>query len=419
MSGHLLSDLGGPRTFGRQRRHHRQDREGLQGLRDGARSTACSGDLLQAIEGAGLPASQVANFIIRGKRVDAQSSADAPLASLGVTNNSTVMLVRRTEGEIAAARAMAAQEERARRLADVEAAAKLLTQREGGIGNYELSLTDQNGRPISMPAPSTARALPGLLAPRQGPRAQLDNASRRVPPPGAATAASAVDGGGARGALRGAALPGGGRACARIVRGSGLPSETTPLSSIWTALGPPCSHHAHGGGGGGAVSGGGGGDVLAKQRERLEQARQLLSALHGAELQRLSRPTRRSCARACGCRHDAHSRMRNAAQFGAQFDALSTAPPLLCCSSSRVWSRTSSGEFDDARSLLGKAAALRRGSCSTAPKTTPSWRASLIWVWVARGQGVARARARRTCRRAAAHALEKRAEADPVEGASD
>ena len=70
------------------------------------RSDGVLGDLLQAIEGAGLPASQVANFIIRGKRVDAQSSADVPLSQLGVTNNSTVMLVRRTEGEIAAARAI-------------------------------------------------------------------------------------------------------------------------------------------------------------------------------------------------------------------------------------------------------------------------------------------------------------------------
>ena len=49
------------------------------------RSDGVLGDLLQAIEGAGLPASQVANFIIRGKRVDASASADAPVSYTHLT----------------------------------------------------------------------------------------------------------------------------------------------------------------------------------------------------------------------------------------------------------------------------------------------------------------------------------------------
>ena len=248
------------------------------------RADGVLGDLLQAIEGAGLPASQVANFIIRGKRIDASASADAPLASLGVANNLTVMLVRRTEGEIAAARAMAAQEERARRLADVEAAAKLLTQREGGIGNYELSLTDQNGRPISMPAVDRKSLSLAYLLHAKG-RAQLDNASQTVPPPGATAAASASTEE-ERAALSEALhyLEEGERAlalCDRKWLALGDNAALLHLDCAWAAL----LHHAHGGGGAGA---GGGGDVLSKQRERLEQARQLLSALHGAELQRLS-----------------------------------------------------------------------------------------------------------------------------------
>ena len=248
------------------------------------RSDGVLGDLLQAIEGAGLPAAQIASFIIRGKRVEAQSSVDAPLASLGVANNSTVMLVRRTEGEIAAVRAMAAQEERARRLADVEAAAKLLTQREGGIGNYELSLTDQNGRLITMPAVDRKSLSLAYLLHAKG-RAQLDNASQTVPPPGAATSASQSTEE-ERAALSEALhyLEEGERAlalCDRKWLALGDNAALLHLDCAWAAL----LHHAHGGGGGG---GGGGGDVLSKQRERLEQARQLLSALHGAELQRLS-----------------------------------------------------------------------------------------------------------------------------------
>ena len=282
------------------------------------RADGCLGDLLQAIEGAGLPASQVANFIIRGKRVDASASADAPLASLGVANNSTVMLVRRTEGEIAAARAMAAQEERARRLADVEAAAKLLTQREGGIGNYELSLTDQNGRPISMPAVDRKSLSLAYLLHAKG-RAQLDNASQTVPPPGATAAASASTEE-ERAALSEALhyLEEGERAlalCDRKWLALGDNAALLHLDCAWAAL----LHHAHGGGGAGA---GGGDDVLAKQRERLEQARQLLSALHGAELQRLSEKPDASHLRAPWVRLQA----RHAHSATAQFVTRNLAP---------------------------------------------------------------------------------------------
>ena len=278
------------------------------------RADGVLGDLLQAIEGAGLPASQVANFIIRGKRVDASASAQ-PLASLGVANNSTVMLVRR---EIAAARAMAAQEERARRLADVEAAAKLLTQREGGIGNYELSLTDQNGRPVSMPAVDRKSLSLAYLLHAKG-RAQLDNASQTVPPPGAVAAASQSTEE-ERAALSEALhyLEEGERAlalCDRKWLALGDNAALLHLDCAWAAL----LHHAHGGGGGGGSGGGGGGDVLAKQRERLEQARQLLSALHGAELQRLSEKPDASHLRAPWVRlqarhaHSARNSARNSA----------------------------------------------------------------------------------------------------------
>ena len=278
------------------------------------RSDGVLADLLRAIEGAGLPASQVANFIIRGKRVDASASADAPLASLGVTNNSTVMLVRRTEGEIAAARAMAAQEERARRLADVEAAAKLLTQREGGIGNYELSLTDQDGRPISMPAVDRKSLSLAYLLHAKG-RAQLDNASQTVPPPGATAAASASTEE-ERAALSEALhyLEEGERAlalCDRKWLALGDNAALLHLDCAWAAL----LHHAHGGSGAGA---GGGGDVLSKQRERLEQARQLLSALHGAELQRLSEKPDASHLRAPWVRLQARCTSGNSARNSAR-----------------------------------------------------------------------------------------------------
>ena len=361
------------------------------------RADGVLGDLLQAIEGAGLPASQVANFIIRGKRVDASASADAPLASLGVANNSTVMLVRRTEGEIAAARAMAAQEERARRLADVEAAAKLLTQREGGVGNYELSLTDQNGRPISMPTVDRKSLSLAYLLHAKG-RAQLDNATQTVPPPGAAAAASQSTEE-ERAALSEALhyLEEGERAlalCDRKWLALGDNAALLHLDCAWAAL----LHHAHGGGGAGA---GGGGDVLSKQRERLEQARQLLSALHGAELQRLSEKPDASHLRAPWVRLQARrAHIRLATRHAIRRASARNSKPLsdgtaslLCCSFSKAWSRTTPANSTTRARSSEKRRRYDGSSCSTAPKTTPSWRASLIW-------GLGRTRPRRRCWRA-------------------
>ena len=145
-------------------------------------------------------------------------------------------------------------------------------------------------------------------------RAQLDNASQTVPPPGAAAAASSASASTEeeRAALSEALhyLEEGERAlalCDRKWLALGDNAALLHLDCAWAAL----LHHAHGGGGGGGR--GGGGDVLAKQRERLEQARQLLSALHGAELQRLSEKPDASHLRAPWVRLQArHAHIRRA-----------------------------------------------------------------------------------------------------------
>ena len=86
-------------------------------------------DFLRALHAAaGLREGDVLSLIIRGKRCDPATARSAALPSLGIVEGAAVMLVVRSPEQRAA---IAAQEERARKLAEVEQAAEALSTRVG------------------------------------------------------------------------------------------------------------------------------------------------------------------------------------------------------------------------------------------------------------------------------------------------
>ena len=129
--------------------------------------TATLGDFLAALhEQADLREGDVLSLIIRGKRCDpnAPGGREASLSSLGVADGAAVMLVVRSAEQRAA---IAAQEERACKLREVERAAELLSARVGlasSDGDYDLSITNQDGTELELdPTDRKALALGALL----------------------------------------------------------------------------------------------------------------------------------------------------------------------------------------------------------------------------------------------------------------
>jgi len=148
-------------------------------LADDARVT----DLCTAITCAApnLVLSDIASFIVRGKRVDASAQEATPLEALGVTDGTTVMMVRASP----AASAARAQELRHQRLQEVERAARMLSAKHpraddaaDGGSTYELSITNQDGREVSMPKDDRRALSLGCLLHAKG--KQLLEAGSRV-----------------------------------------------------------------------------------------------------------------------------------------------------------------------------------------------------------------------------------------------
>ena len=109
---------------------------------------ATLGQLLAALHAASsIEHAACACIIAKGKKVDlSTASRDARIDALGIVHNTPVMLVCHD----AAVLTMLETERRMQRLADVEAAARLISDRDGA-GLLEMSLTNQDGSAMSMP----------------------------------------------------------------------------------------------------------------------------------------------------------------------------------------------------------------------------------------------------------------------------
>ena len=109
---------------------------------------ATLGQLLAALHAASsIEPAACASLIVKGKKVEIGTTChDTRIDALGIVHNTPVMLVCHD----AAVLAMLETERRMKRLADVEAAARLISDRDGA-GLVELSLTNQDGSAISMP----------------------------------------------------------------------------------------------------------------------------------------------------------------------------------------------------------------------------------------------------------------------------
>ena len=109
---------------------------------------ATLGQLLAALHTASsIEPAACASLIAKGKKIDlGTASRDARIDALGIVHNTPVMLVCHD----AAVLTMLQTERRMKRLADVEAAARLISDRDGA-GLLELSLTNQDGSAVSMP----------------------------------------------------------------------------------------------------------------------------------------------------------------------------------------------------------------------------------------------------------------------------
>ena len=109
---------------------------------------ATLGQLLAALHTASsIEPAACASLIAKGKKIDlGTASRDARIDALGIVHNTPVMLVCHD----AAVLTMLQTERRMKRLADVEAAARLISDRDGA-GLLEMSLTNQDGSAMSMP----------------------------------------------------------------------------------------------------------------------------------------------------------------------------------------------------------------------------------------------------------------------------
>ena len=109
---------------------------------------ATLGQLLAALHAASsIEPAACASLIVKGKKVEIGTTChDTRIDALGIVHNTPVMLVCHDAGVLA----MLETERRMKRLADVEAAARLISDRDGA-GLVELSLTNQDGSAISMP----------------------------------------------------------------------------------------------------------------------------------------------------------------------------------------------------------------------------------------------------------------------------
>ena len=87
-----------------------------------------------------------ASLIAKGKKVDLGTLRSTRIDTLGIVHNTPVMLVCHD----AAVLTMFETERRMKWLADVEAAARLISDRDGA-GLLEMSITNQEGSAMSMP----------------------------------------------------------------------------------------------------------------------------------------------------------------------------------------------------------------------------------------------------------------------------
>lgn len=105
------------------------------------------------------------SMIVKGKRFNPADVSATPIAELGIVEGTAVMLVLRSPEQRAAFKL---QEERRRKLQEVERAAQALSSRAGLDsmvgGGYELSITNQDGTEVALdPTDRKAFTLAGLL----------------------------------------------------------------------------------------------------------------------------------------------------------------------------------------------------------------------------------------------------------------
>ena len=157
---------------------------------------ATLGQLLAALQAASsIEPAACASLIAKGKKIDlGTASRDARIDALGIVHNTPVMLVCHD----AAVLTMLETEKRMKRLADVEAAARLISDRDGG-GLLEMSLTNQDGSAVSMPEADRKALSLGMLLHAKG-RQLLDASSQSllshtypVDQPAAAAAAAGIE----------------------------------------------------------------------------------------------------------------------------------------------------------------------------------------------------------------------------------
>ena len=248
LSGHLLSDLGAARWASTDItvKIAKDFKGGVIVQPTACSATSCKRSRALDCRRRRSPISSSAASASRRERIGRW-----PLASLGVTNNSTVMLVRRTERRDRGGARDGGAGGAARRLADVEAAASCSRNaRAGSATTSSRSPTRTAGR--SRCPPSTASRSPWPTC--STPRAARSSTTRRRPSRRPAQPRRRR-----RRRRRSAAalsealhyLEEGERAlalCDRKWLALGDNAALLHLDCAWAAL----LHHAHGGGGGGA-----------------------------------------------------------------------------------------------------------------------------------------------------------------------
>jgi len=118
-----------------------------------------------------------ATMIARGKKIDLTATDGAsPIETLGLAHNTSVMLVLHDPQVLH----MQEQERRLQRLAEVESAARLLSERAGdGSSGFEMSLTNQDGSAISMPEADRKALSLGMMLHAKG-RTLLERSSQSM-----------------------------------------------------------------------------------------------------------------------------------------------------------------------------------------------------------------------------------------------
>ena len=135
-------------------------------------------ELLSALKMASsIEPASCAAMIARGKKIDlAATDSASPIETFGLAHNTSVMLVLHDPQMLQ----MQEQERRMQRLAEVESAARLLSERAGdGSSGFEMSLTNQDGSAISMPEADRKALSLGMMLHAKG-RALLERSSQSM-----------------------------------------------------------------------------------------------------------------------------------------------------------------------------------------------------------------------------------------------